>query len=89
VTLDPKVAPVEYNYRDKAEMEARKGPNGIEGEEHGLSVFFRRKPIDAPSLFRFAGFELGQRGARNNRESCIAFLQQRKVSQGAYKTRAA
>jgi len=41
VTLDPKVAPVEYNYRNKAEMEARKGPNAMEGEEHGLSVFFR------------------------------------------------
>ena len=32
VTLDPKVAPLEYNYRDKVR---------IEGEEHGLSVFFR------------------------------------------------
>jgi len=41
VTLDAKVAPVEYNYRDKAAMEARKGPNRMEGEEHGLSVFFR------------------------------------------------
>ena len=41
VTLDENVVPVEYNYRDKAEMEARKGPNGMEGEEHGLSVFFR------------------------------------------------
>jgi predicted dithiol-disulfide oxidoreductase (DUF899 family) len=42
VTLDEKVAPVEYNYRTKAEMEARKGTtNAMEGEEHGLSVFFR------------------------------------------------
>jgi predicted dithiol-disulfide oxidoreductase (DUF899 family) len=41
VTLDENIAPVEYNYRDKAEMETRKGPNGMEGEEHGLSVFFR------------------------------------------------
>ncbi|MGH8510862.1 MAG: DUF899 domain-containing protein [Gammaproteobacteria bacterium] len=41
VTLDENVAPVEYNYRDKAEMEARQGPNLMEGEEHGLSVFFR------------------------------------------------
>lgn len=41
VTLDQKIAPIEYNYRDKAEMEARKGPNGTEGEEHGMSVFFR------------------------------------------------
>ena len=41
VTLDANVAPVEFNYRDKAEMEARKGPNAMQGEEHGLSVFFR------------------------------------------------
>ena len=42
VTLDPKVAPAEYNYRDKAEMEAAMGhPVKMEGEEHGLSVFFR------------------------------------------------
>jgi predicted dithiol-disulfide oxidoreductase (DUF899 family) len=41
VTLDENVAPVEYNYRNKAEMEARNGPNLMEGEEHGLSVFFR------------------------------------------------
>jgi predicted dithiol-disulfide oxidoreductase (DUF899 family) len=41
VTLDAAVAPVEYNYRTKAEMEARNGPNALEGEEHALSVFFR------------------------------------------------
>jgi predicted dithiol-disulfide oxidoreductase (DUF899 family) len=42
VTLDPKVAPVEYNYRDKTETSAAKGkPVLMEGEEHGLSVFFR------------------------------------------------
>jgi predicted dithiol-disulfide oxidoreductase (DUF899 family) len=42
VTLDPKVAPAEYNYRNKAEMAAAKGhPVLLEGEEHGLSVFFR------------------------------------------------
>lgn len=41
VTLDDKVAPVEYNYRTKAEMIAHGGPNAIEGESHGLSVFFR------------------------------------------------
>ncbi len=41
VTLDEKVAPIEYNYRNKAEMEALKGPNSTEGEGHGLSVFFR------------------------------------------------
>jgi len=41
VTNDEKVAPIEYNYRNKAELQARKVPNAIEGEEHGLSVFFR------------------------------------------------
>jgi len=42
VTLDPKVAPVEYNFRNKDEMSAAKGkPVLMEGEAHGLSVFFR------------------------------------------------
>jgi predicted dithiol-disulfide oxidoreductase (DUF899 family) len=42
VTLDPKVTPAEYNYRDKHEMAAAKGHSVLmEGEEHGLSVFFR------------------------------------------------
>jgi predicted dithiol-disulfide oxidoreductase (DUF899 family) len=41
VTNDEKVAPVEYNYRNKAELEVNKVPNAIVGEEHGLSVFFR------------------------------------------------
>jgi predicted dithiol-disulfide oxidoreductase (DUF899 family) len=42
VTLDPKVAPAEYNYRNKVEMAAAVGhPVLMEGEEHGLSVFFR------------------------------------------------
>ena len=40
MTNDEKVAPIEYNYRNKAELEARNGPNAMEGEEHGLSVFF-------------------------------------------------
>ncbi len=41
VTLDENVVPVECNYRNKAEMVARKGPNLTKGQEHGLSVFFR------------------------------------------------
>jgi predicted dithiol-disulfide oxidoreductase (DUF899 family) len=42
VTLDPNVAPAEYNYRNKAEMAAAMGhPVKMQGEEHGLSVFFR------------------------------------------------
>src|SRR5438477_5332665 len=41
VTLDEKVAPVEYNFRTKAEIEAKGGPKPMQGEAHGLSVFFR------------------------------------------------
>ncbi len=43
VTLNEKVAPIEYNYLTKAELEARSGPGSFEGvgESHGLSVFFR------------------------------------------------
>jgi hypothetical protein len=41
VTNDETIAPTEYNYRNKAELEANKVPNVISGEEHGLSVFFR------------------------------------------------
>jgi len=41
VTLDDKVMPVVYNYKTKAEMIEQGVPNPTEGEEHGLSVFFR------------------------------------------------
>jgi len=41
VTLDEHIAPVEYNFRDRAELLARHSPNPTEGEAHGLSVFFR------------------------------------------------
>jgi predicted dithiol-disulfide oxidoreductase (DUF899 family) len=42
VTLDPKVTPAEYNYRSKAEMTVAQGHAvQMEGEEHGLSVFFQ------------------------------------------------
>ncbi|HSK80114.1 MAG TPA: DUF899 domain-containing protein [Thermoanaerobaculia bacterium] len=42
VTLDEAVAPVEYNFRDKAELEARGEESYfLKGEQHGLSVFFR------------------------------------------------
>src|ERR1700719_2113238 len=40
VTNDEKVAPVEYNYRSKTELEAGNVANSMVGEEHGLSVFF-------------------------------------------------
>jgi predicted dithiol-disulfide oxidoreductase (DUF899 family) len=42
VTFDPKITPVEYNYRTQEETAIAKGhPVVMEGEEHGLSVFFR------------------------------------------------
>jgi len=42
VTHDENVAPIEYNYQDKTELEARRGgPGSVKGEDHGLSVFFR------------------------------------------------
>lgn len=40
VTLDESVAPVEYNYRDKAEIERRSAQPYVKGETPGLSVFF-------------------------------------------------
>jgi predicted dithiol-disulfide oxidoreductase (DUF899 family) len=56
VTLDESVAPIEYNYRNKAAMEARKGPNGMTGEEHGLSVFFR---LDADVFHTYSAYARG------------------------------
>jgi predicted dithiol-disulfide oxidoreductase (DUF899 family) len=57
VTLDPKVAPAEYNYRNKAEMSAAKGhPVKMEGEEHALSVFFR---LDDEIFHTYSAFARG------------------------------
>lgn len=42
VTLDDSVVPAEYNFRTRAETEAKRGkPVEMRGEAHGLSVFFR------------------------------------------------
>src|ERR1700730_3738883 len=62
VTLDQNIAPVEYNYRDKAELEARKGPNGMEGEEHGLSVFFR---LDEDVFHTYSAYARGTESLTN------------------------
>jgi predicted dithiol-disulfide oxidoreductase (DUF899 family) len=62
VTLDENIAPIEYNYRDKAEMEARKGPNGMEGEEHGLSVFFR---LDEDVFHTYSAYARGTENLTN------------------------
>lgn len=57
VTLDPKIAPAEYNYRNKEEMSAAKGhPVLLEGEEHGLSVFFR---MDGDLFHTYSAFARG------------------------------
>ena len=57
VTLDPKVVPAEYNYRNKAEMaQAKDHPVIMEGEEHGLSVFFR---IDADVFHTYSTYARG------------------------------
>src|SRR5450432_1053805 len=40
VTHDQSVAPIEYNYEDKTQLEARRGVGKVKGEDHGLSVFF-------------------------------------------------
>jgi predicted dithiol-disulfide oxidoreductase (DUF899 family) len=42
VTLDETVAPIEYNYRDKAELERKGEPWFMKGEQPGLSVFLRQ-----------------------------------------------
>jgi len=42
VTHDEKIAPLEYNYKNKQQLLDRRGSlSEIEGEDHGLSVFFR------------------------------------------------
>ncbi|MEE2035025.1 DUF899 family protein [Rhodococcus chondri] len=42
-TLDAAVAPVEYNYKDQAELEQMNPAwQGWSGEEHGVSAFLRR-----------------------------------------------
>lgn len=46
-TLDESKAPIEYNYMSKEELEARRGAGNLEGEDHGLSVFFN----DGEDLF--------------------------------------
>jgi predicted dithiol-disulfide oxidoreductase (DUF899 family) len=57
VTLDPKVVPAEYNYRNKAEMEKAVGhPVKMEGEEHGLSVFFS---LDNDIFHTYSAFARG------------------------------
>lgn len=43
VTLDQQIFPLEYNFRNADELNSRKDlePHFVQGESHGLSVFFR------------------------------------------------
>ena len=64
VTNDEKVAPVEYNYRNKVEFEANNVPNAISGEEHGLSVFFR---IGDDVFHTYSAYARGTEGLTGSR----------------------
>ncbi len=55
VTLDEKVAPLEHNYRTKADESHPLGP----GEYHGLSVFFR---LDDDVMHTYSVFARGMEG---------------------------
>ena len=57
VTLDPTVLPVEYNYRNREEMAAAVGHAvKMEGEEHGLSVFFQ---VDEDIFHTYSAYARG------------------------------
>src|SRR5262249_59795621 len=62
VTHDEKVAPIEYNYRSKPEMEAKKDFHLTEGESHGLSVFFR---IDDAVFHTYSAYARGTETLRD------------------------
>jgi predicted dithiol-disulfide oxidoreductase (DUF899 family) len=60
VTLDESFAPVEYNYRTRAEMEQMmEQPWMPKGEAHGLSVFFR---IDGDVFHTYSTYARGCEG---------------------------
>ena len=63
-TIDPEVAPVEYNYRTQEEMDAAAGKKvASKGEQHALSVFFRA----GEDLFHsYASFARGNENATNS-----------------------
>jgi predicted dithiol-disulfide oxidoreductase (DUF899 family) len=56
VTLDDKVAPVEYNFRNADEIAEKYGPKPLTGEAHGLSVFFR---IDTDVFHTYSAYARG------------------------------
>ena len=62
VTLDEKVAPIEYNFRTRAELEAAHAPEPKAGEAHGLSVFFR---VDDEVFHTYSAYARGVEGLTN------------------------
>jgi predicted dithiol-disulfide oxidoreductase (DUF899 family) len=64
VSHDKDVAPIEYNYVDEVALHARRGPDPIKGEDHGLSVFFR---LDDGSLYHT--YSVYARGTENLTDS--------------------
>jgi predicted dithiol-disulfide oxidoreductase (DUF899 family) len=56
VSFDEKIAPIEYNYRNKAELQARSGPGHMQNEGHGLSVFFQ---LDDEVFHTYSAFARG------------------------------
>jgi predicted dithiol-disulfide oxidoreductase (DUF899 family) len=63
VTHDEAIAPIEYNYRSKAELEAFGGPVHS-GEAHALSVFFR---LDDDVFHSYSAFARGVEGLTDSR----------------------
>jgi predicted dithiol-disulfide oxidoreductase (DUF899 family) len=62
-TLDEAVAPVQYNYRDQAELEKREEePYFRKGEQHGMSVFFR---IHDDVFHTYSSYARGCEGVTN------------------------
>jgi predicted dithiol-disulfide oxidoreductase (DUF899 family) len=63
VTLDESVAPPEYNYRSKAELEQRTDESYfMSGESHGMSVFFR---VGEEIFHTYSTFARGCEGLTN------------------------
>ncbi|MBD1915721.1 MULTISPECIES: DUF899 domain-containing protein [Cyanophyceae] len=59
VTLDAAVAPVQYNYRDQEELASNLDQHFMQGESHGMSVFFR---IDDEVFHTYSTYARGCEG---------------------------
>jgi predicted dithiol-disulfide oxidoreductase (DUF899 family) len=87
VTQDDAVAPVEYNYRSKAELLAAGMPWTVSGEQPGLSVFLREgdrvyhtysaygRGLEDPTLGMYHLLDLTPRGrSEDEGRSIISFI---------------